>query len=194
MTVAMRWLVIGIIGILGAIGGWQYLLRHQTEEAQKASILYDSLLSTVREKDVSKALVLEQQLVQEHAKSPYAVLGAFLVAPMVPEKTITYLESAVSIGAKGPLVHIARVRLAKAMAAHQQIEEALALLNSVKPPEGYIRLYEETKGDLYVQENQIEKAKIAYTLALQANPMGIPNAWLELKQAELSDSHPKEGS
>jgi len=186
MTVAMRWLIIGIIGILSTIGGWQYWSARQIESAQNASLVYDSLLNAVREHDISKAKTLEQKLVQDYPKSPYAVLGTFLLAPLVPEKTISYLETGLSIGAKGPLVHIARVRLAKALGAEQKVQEGLTLLNSLTPPAGYLRLYEEAKGDLYVQDNQLEKAKAAYAHALEANQAGIPTAWLELKQADLS--------
>ncbi len=195
MTVAMRWLIIGIISMLVIIGGYQYWSARKTEAAQKASVLYDALLNAVREHQVEKAETLEQTLVKDYPKSPYAVLGAFLVAHLVPEKTISYLESAVSIGAKGPLIHIARVRLAKALGGVQKVQEGLTLLNSVKPPESYLRLYEEAKGDLYLQDNQPEKAKAAYALALEANQSGIPTAWLELKQSDLSDKNePKEGS
>ena len=195
MTVAMRWLMIGIISVLTAIGGYQYWSARQIEASEQASVLYDALLNAVREHQVEKAEGLEQTLVKAHPKSPYAVLGAFLVAHAVPEKTISNLESAVSMGAKGPLIHIARVRLAKALGAAQKVQEGLRLLNSVKPPESYLRLYEEAKGDLYLQDNQPEKAKIAYGLALEANQGGIPTVWLELKQADLSDKNePKEGS
>jgi predicted negative regulator of RcsB-dependent stress response len=198
MTVAMRWLIIGIISVLTVIGGYQYWSARQIEAAQQASVLYDALLNAVREQQVVKAEALEQTLVKEYPKSPYAVLGAFSVAHLVPEKTISYLESAVSIGAKGPLIHIARVRLAKALGAQQKVQEGLTLLNSVTPPQSYLRLYEEAKGDLYLQDNQPEKAKAAYALALGANQAGIPTAWLELKQADLSahdaKNEPKEGS
>lgn len=190
MKAVMRWVGVGVIGVIGAIGAWQYTSHQRVAEAEAASVLYESLLGAVRERDVPKAESLEQQLVQGHPKSPYAVLSALLAAALVPEKTIAYLQTATKIGAKGSFIHIARVRLAKAMAADQKISEALTLLNSIKPPESYIRLYEEAKGDLYVQDHQFEKAKTAYTQALQATPVGVPVSWLELKQSDLPDNYP----
>lgn len=186
MTVAMRWIMIGIVGVLGSIGAWQYLKHQHLVQAEAASLLYESALAAARLHDVLKVEALEQQLVNEHPKTPYAVLSALLAASMVPEKTIDYLQVAVNIDVKGSLVHIARVRLATALSGKGKLQEALTLLNSVKPPEAYIRLYEEAKGDIYVQDNQLEKAKVAYALALQATPTGIPTSWLELKQFDLS--------
>lgn len=197
MTATARWIMIGIISVIGSIGAWQYLARQEATQAEAASVLYESLLSAVREHDVPKAEALEQKVVSEYPKTPYAVLSALLLAPIVPEKTIEYLEVAVRIGAKSPLVHIARVRLAMALAekGKDSFEEALTLLNSVKPPEAFIRLYEEAKGDIYVQDNQIDKAKTAYAIALQASPADVPTSWLELKKSDLSDiSHSKEPS
>lgn len=184
----VRWAVVSMVVIIGSIGAWQFLSHRNLQKAEAASGLYEALLSAVREHDVPKAESLEQQLVSRHPKSPYATLSALLVAPLLPEKTIAYLELAVALNAKGPFVHIARVRLARAMAAEKHVQEALNLLNGVIPPESYIRLYEEAKGDFYVQDNQIAKAKAAYALAIQNTPMGVPVSWLELKQSELSDN------
>jgi predicted negative regulator of RcsB-dependent stress response len=191
MIAVMRWVGVGVVVVVGSIGAWQYLSHQNKVQAETASNVYETLLSAVREHDVPKAEGLEQELVKAHPKSPYAALSAMLMASLMPEKSTAYLQSAIDLNAKGPFVHIARVRLARVMASEKHIPEALNLLNAVTPPEPYIRLYEEAKGDFYVQDNQLEKAKAAYALAIQNTPMGVPMSWLELKQSELSD---KEGA
>lgn len=189
MIAVMRWVGIGIIVIIGAVGAWQYMSHEKRVQNEAASVLYESLLSAVRNKDVAEAQHLEGVLIKEHAKSPYATLSALLLASLVPEKTIPYLETALKVAANSSFEHIVRVRLARALADVQKITEALALLNAVNPPESYVRLYEEAKGDIYVQNHQLEKAKLAYALALEATPSGIPLSWLELKQSDLPDNH-----
>jgi len=184
--------LIGIIAIFGAVIGRQYLEYKSQTTASEASRVYDAVLVAVRKKEYTKANELGMGLIQNFKNTPYAALTALLLARGTfdqgnLEATEKNLRTALSVAEPGAVQHIATVRLARVLASQNKTDEALKLLNDAKSPGNYKTLYEEAKGDIYVKRQDLEKARVAYALALKSAPEGVPVPWLQLKQSDLSD-------
>lgn len=192
-----RLFIIGSLIILIAFTGIQGYGLYLSRQSEKASIIYDHMLTSIREKQFDKVGSQAQDLVAHYAKTPYGPLAALMLARLAfdeknLDKAIEHLRFAMNASDKGPVQHVARVRLARVLGAKQKYDEALTVLNPKKRPEGYITLYEEAKGDIYTLKNEPENARIAYDTALQAAPPGAPVTPLQLKQTDITT--PKESS
>jgi predicted negative regulator of RcsB-dependent stress response len=187
-------MLICLIAFAGIYGGLQYYYHYQSEQAIKASEIYDNMLiSLLKKQDKSAAKEQAEILKQQYTKTPYASLAALLLAKMEVdenqlESAMQNLKLAMQFDKNGPVHQIATIRLARVMAARENYAEALALLSPKKLPEGYAALFEETKGDIYLMQNQKEKARESYKAAQLAAPPGTPVVRLQLKQTDLGNN------
>lgn len=185
--------VIGLIIFAAAYGGREYYQHQQTQQSIEASLIYDNLLASMRKNDHEKVKADAETIKQKYSRTPYAPLAALMTAKLEIEENkldaaIDHLKLAMQYDEKGPAHQIARVRLARVMAANEKFTEALELLNPKTIPDGYITLYEETKGDIYLMQNEKEKARAAYQAAQMAAPPGVPLVRLQLKQTDLGNN------
>lgn len=184
-----KWVLAVLLGILVVYGGLQTYQYYQLKTALKASKIYDEMLSQAQAGDKAGVRQEGMLLTQKFAQTPYAPLAALVLAKLaIEEQDIETAKNHLRFAmqaSKGPAPIIARTRLARILADQQQYEEALALLSPKTIPEGYLALFEESKGDIYLLQNQKEKASIAYGLAIEATPAGVPMPRLQLKQADV---------
>lgn len=183
-------ILIGVVAIALCYGAMQYYRHYQATQAEKASVIYDNLLATVKGRDIAKAKTDAEMLTKQYARTPYGPLAALLLAKFSVEENkldqaSENLKLAMQLDSDGPVHQIARVRLARIMAARENYTEALNLLTPKKIPEGYETLFEETKGDVYLLQNEKGKAREAYKAAQLAAPPGAPVVRLQLKQTDL---------
>jgi len=185
-----------------AFGCSEYYKHQEAKEALAASKTYGNLITALQKQDKEEITVLATRLTEEYGRTPYASLAALTLAKLALEEN--NLEAAkkqlrfASLGnERGPIQQVARVRLARVMATEKKYEEALAVLSKPSAPEGFVTLFEEAKGDIYLLQNDKNKANEAYQMAIKAAPEGVPLVRLQLKQAELGfkpDVSVKEGS
>jgi predicted negative regulator of RcsB-dependent stress response len=173
---------------LGAKIFMQYKKQQRLEEA---SMVYENLLMAIRQKDIKKVNEDAETITKLFPKTPYASLSALMLARISIEKNnlqeaIEHLQSAIKHAQNTPLEHIARVRLARVYLAEENTTDALNAIQINKIPQGYESLYEEVKGDIYLKQNNIQKAQEAYTDAQKKAPAGVSVAPLQLKQSDLS--------
>lgn len=186
-------LLLCTLALVIGYGGFQYYRSYETKQAEKASLAYDNMLTLMRNRDIEKAKVEAESLTKQYPKTPYASLAALLLAKFnidenKLEPAIENLKLAMKNDKEGPVHQIARVRLARVMAAQKNYTEALSLLTPAKIPDGYATLFEETKGDIYLMQNDKDKARVAYQAAQKAAPPGAPVARLQLKQTDLGSN------
>ena len=174
-----------------------YFYRQSLQvKAEKGSQLYESMIKLVltpKPKEKEKALgkeieAMAQQLVLNYKGTPYASIAGLMLARLAIEEdkleqAVDPLRFVIRNSGRTVLGHVARVRLAKVLESQKKYSEALALLNG--NPGGYAMLYQEVKGDIYLLQNDLKKAREAYALATHAVPQGVANGWLQLKQADL---------
>lgn len=181
-------IVTGIFILAFCLGSWQYYRYHSSIRVEQAYQAYRTLLNAVSNKQDAVIHTEAKNLVQNFSDTLYGQLGALMLAKIAVEKNnleeaATHLNWVIKTGQKGPLVHIARVRLAKVLSAKQDFKAALAILEA--NPESYVTLYEEQKGDIYVALHEIAQARTAYKKALQEAPPGIALPWVQMKLDEL---------
>lgn len=186
-----KWVISLFVLFLLVYGMMQFYGHYQSKRALKASIVYDKLLSLSQKQDKTEAIQEATAIIEQYAKTPYAPMAALLLAKFAFEDnnidaTKTHLNFAIK--ADSPVQPIARVRLARVLADQKKPEEALVVLTQKKIPEGFIPMFEETKGDIFLMQNDKEKAQKAYQAAIEAAPPGVPVTRLQLKQADLGKS------
>ena len=186
-----KWVLTLFVLFLFTYAGMQFYRHYESKRALKASRIYDKLLSLNQKPDKAEAIETATGLVAQYPKTPYAPLAALFLAKFSfeandLEATITHLNFAMNT--KGPIQPIAKVRLARVLMDQKKLPEALALLTEKKTPEGFVLIFEEAKGDIYLMQNDKQKARMAYQTAIEAEKSGIPTTRLQLKQANLGKS------
>lgn len=186
-----KWALFGLAAFLVTYSGFQYYSNIQHEKLLKASAIQDHLLLAIQKKDVKQIVSDAEHLTSQYPKTPYAGLAHLQLAKMAVDKqdlpvAMAHLRAAMQGNEKKPIGQVATVRLARVLIDLKRYDEALGLVVIKTIPNGYAALFEETKGDIYVLQNQTEKAKVAYETAIHAiSAPGIPVARLQLKLSKL---------
>lgn len=164
----------GILIAIAIIYGRQFWQSHQTQKAQKASVLYQSALDALDQQQANRFQQQAKALIDQAPNSPYAEYITLLQAkiavdahnlPLAQQK----LEWAVEHAPDKHLKALAALRLAKVQIAHQQADKALATLDSMKDP-AYEGLADIVRGDAYFALGKRDQAKQAYLQAQQSIP------------------------
>jgi len=160
--------------------GWNLYQQHRAGVAAEASKQYDKLAELIKPQD-AKPLSAEQKtqvkslaegLVKDQKGSLYADLASLALAKIAVEDNdlgtaTTALRRVVETSTDAPTVDIARLRLAKVLAADKKVDEALGLLGAAVNAE-FEASYAEAKGDILLQENRLAEAFSAYQVAMTA--------------------------
>lgn len=171
--------LLSVVLASGLYLGWTLYQNSRADAAAKASEQYDKLAQLLKTQD--KALSAEQKgqvktlseaLIAEHKGSLYADLAALAQAKVAVDdkdyaSAAATLRKVVETSTDAPTASIARLRLAKVLAADGKIDEALGLLNTSAGAE-FEASYAETKGDILLGEKRIADAYSAYQVALTA--------------------------
>jgi len=184
-----------VIGIV-AIFGWRGWQSHQRTIAVAASSLYTETIVNIRQGNTTRAREVANQLLAEYGSSGYATFAALLLARLDVDENndqaaLEQLQWVLDNADQEGLKHLARLRMARVHLAMHQPEKALEVLDV--PSQGkFTAGYEELKGDIYVQLNQIDRARTSYQLALAESdsPAGNNNIYLQLKLDDIGRSNP----
>jgi predicted negative regulator of RcsB-dependent stress response len=187
-------LVTGGLLALVIVFGWQAWQRHQSNQSQGASYLYQQLLESALtptgKPDAAQVADLAGKLKSEYAGTPYAQYGSLFVAKVAVEagklddaaaelKTITHKPANVTLG------EIARQRLAQVLGAQNKADEALKLLAG-DAEKAFLASREELKGDLLVKLGRQDDAYAAYQKAKAALSNEAAVGGLQIKLDDLA--------
>lgn len=169
------WILGGAVLAVSLYSSFSYYCYLQREKVIVASDLYDKMMMAAKKNDKAEAQNLAEILVNEEAKEPYTSLSRLLLAKFAIDeknnvKAEQYFKDILKIHTTGELRAVATTRLARLWIEQKKLSEALDLLTGHEVPAGYVALYEEVKGDVYLKQNERDKAKEAYKLALKAIP------------------------
>lgn len=183
-------LVVALIGL-----SIRYWFHHKEVTKIEASEEYTTLLMSQSQDDQQSAKFKAQSIVQDYPNTPYASLAGLFLAKLAvqednKEEALAHLARVID----GPVEEfglVARVRAARLYLNDGQLDKALEMV-AVKDGDGYSPLLEEIKGDVYMAQNQSDKAKAAYEQALRLSvEKDLENPLLKLKVQELGGTIPE---
>lgn len=186
-------LLLGGALALVLVFGWQFWQKHQLNQAQNASAIYQQLLNVSLEQgevDAAEVSRLSSLLKKEHSGSHYAQYGSLFAAKVAVESgrlddAAAELQSVVDKPVDKTIEELARQRLARVLAAQDKAEDALALLKG-EAVEAFAASREELRGDLLVKLGRDEDAHKAYSKAKESLSQDAAIGGLQLKLDDLA--------
>ena len=184
-------IVVGIaIGLVG-IFGWQQWNNHQARNEAEAAQLYKQAQIATASGKPEIAAQLTDQLMADHAKSPYAVFAVSdrakqQVQDKQLDKAETSLAWAESHADAPALKSLTQLRIAQVELARGNGAAALATLDRM-PATDYQGLAQELRGDVLVKLGRSDDARKAYQAALTALGEDAPQRGaLQMKLDDLA--------
>lgn len=186
-------LLLGGALALVLVFGWQFWQKHQLNQAQGASAVYQQLLNVSLEQgevDAAEVSRLSSLLKKEYSGSHYAQYGSLFAAKVAVESgrlddAAAELQSVVDKPADKTIEELARQRLARVLAAQDKAEDALALLEG-EAVEAFAASREELRGDLLVKLGREDEAHKAYSKAKESLSQDAAIGGLQLKLDDLA--------
>lgn len=165
-------IIVGIaIGLVG-IFGWQQWRGHQAKNEANASQLYQQVQIAQASGKADVATQLTDQLMKDHAKSPFAVFAVSERARQQLEakqldKAQASLEWAQAHTSEPELKSLVQLRMARVELANNDGKASLATLDLI-PAGNYQGLAQELRGDALVKLGRSDEARKAYQAAMSA--------------------------
>jgi len=186
-------LVLGAVIALVLVFGWQFWQKHQINQAQSASVVYQQLLGAALESgeaDAAEVSRLGNVLKKDFAGTHYAQYGSLFVAKVAVEsgrldEAASELRAIVDKPADKTLDELARQRLARVLAAQDKADEAIKLLDG-KVDAAFVASREELRGDLLVQLGRNDEAHAAYSKAKESLSQDAAIGGLQMKLDDLA--------
>ena len=186
-------LMLGAVIALVLVFGWQFWQKHQINQAQSASVLYQQLLTAALESgevDAAEVSRLGNLLKKDFAGTHYAQYGSLFIAKVAVEagrldEAASELRAILDKPADKTLDELARQRLARVLAAQDKADEALKLLDG-EADKAFAASREELKGDLLVQLGRDDAAHAAYSKAKESLSQDAAIGGLQMKLDDLA--------
>jgi predicted negative regulator of RcsB-dependent stress response len=176
-------IVVGISLGLGGIWGLGAYKTYQNEQSIQARSLYLNTAS-------SDSVAAFEALSTSHSDSGYTQQAGLMLAKNAVKKqdyksALQHLSTLVSTD-NDLIAIVANMRMASIQLEMGKFKEAINTLDSKLPGE-FNGLYSQLKGDIYVADNQIDKAKEHYKLALsQISRDSELQSLINIKLADLN--------
>jgi len=182
--------IIGVaIGLGIIVGFWKW--REYTSQLQyEASDIYIQFTDALAEKNAETMASRYQTLIKDYSGTSYAVMAAMQMAKQAIEKNDldkadSELRWALDHAGQDVIAHLARVRLARVLLAKQKVDEALTLIQGLKPS-SFDAEYAEIRGDIYRQKGNASEARKAYQTALDSSLYsGKRREFVRMKMSDL---------
>lgn len=163
-------ILVAISAALLLVATWLFWRGYQGAQSAQAAALYTELQRAAGANDPKKVRELSGTLLESHAGSLYAALGALIAAKVHFDsgdlKTARVRLQWVVDRARDPEVQaLARLRLAAVLLDEQAYDEALKVL-AAKPPASFEALFEDARGDVLLAQGKRAEARAAYQAAL----------------------------
>lgn len=193
-------IVIGLVIAFGGLFGFKQWQAWQTANKQEAFAEFEVMSELLTAGQLDAAMDNFQNLQDNFAKSPYALLAALQMArarieASQPDLAIKHYRFVMDRGRPVALKTVARQRLARVLLAQGEAEEALALLEGAQDVTGFEAAIAEIRGDALKSLGRDEEAIAAYEAALEAlEPSVGDRATLMLKLEALGVTPDEEES
>jgi predicted negative regulator of RcsB-dependent stress response len=188
-------LLTGGILALAVVLGWQAWQRHQTNQADQASMVYQQLLEEAltpgKEQTTGPVVELASKLKTEFGGTAYAQYAGLFVAKLAVDSgklddAANELKAIVDKPFDDTLGELARQRLARVLSAQGKVDDGLKLLEAGKPVAQFTAAREEVKGDLLTRLGRADEAHAAYQKAKAALAEEAAQGTLQMKLDDLA--------
>lgn len=188
-------LVISAVVGLAGLWGWRFYNDSVVEGQEKASQAYSDMLVSFEAQGSDTDLSGVQSFVAANSGSNYAVLASLLLAKEAVAKKdfelaklqLVQLQEKNTYAPLNPLINL---RLARVEVELEQFSEALSTLALITE-EGFIAKAEQVKGTVYLQQGDVNNARIAFQSAIDASK-GRVDAVLQLQFDDIALAPEKE--
>lgn len=175
-----------VLGLAGLVG-FRYYNANQLTSQEELSAAYDTVVTELSENGLA-AKATTQAFIDANSGNAYATLTALqLAAEAVKKQDFAEAEKQLIWVAKNSnqasILPIANIRLARVQAQLQNFDAALTTLESVTL-DTFASKVAEVKGDIYVQQGNLNAARSAYETALAG--VGANTQLLQLKLNDLA--------
>lgn len=164
-------LVIGALLGLGGLLGWRYYNDSQIEAKEQASFAYEKASEELIKGEAGFGQA--KSFIDNHSDTGYAMLMALEMSQQAIERkdlveAAKQLEFVVSNAKLSAVQSIAQLRLARIQIEQGEFELALASADKVSD-QAFTSQSQEIKGDVYSAQQLFDKARAAYSAALETN-------------------------
>ncbi|WP_293776787.1 tetratricopeptide repeat protein [uncultured Oxalicibacterium sp.] len=162
------WLLIIALAAFAAWKGWTY---YQTRQAAQAAQLYEELQGAITAKDKEKIARVSSDMQSRFSGTAYAQMTGLAAAKSAFDAgdfqtAKTQLQWVADKGRNEEYKAIARIRLSGILLDEKAYDEALKVLSGKFPAE-FAGLVEDRKGDIFVAQNKLDEARVAYQAAME---------------------------
>ncbi len=184
-----RTVVFGLVLGLGGVIGWTTWREYTHSQAELASARYEQLVNTAAQNNHEQALRQADALIEEFPDSGYAPLAALLVAGSAyaqeqTEKARQHLEWVAENAETAALRDVARVRLARLLAAGAQPDAALGHIEALESG-GFAAAAAELRADIELARGDTGAARTGYEAAIAENLSPDARARVQMKLDDL---------
>jgi predicted negative regulator of RcsB-dependent stress response len=166
-----------------AVQGWRW---YQTNQAEKASVLYQAVSRAARINDAAAAKDPATQLATQFGGTAYAPRGALLYAKLLYAAgdkggAKAQLQWVIDHSSEDSLKLVARYRLAQVLLDEKAYDDAMRVLD-VKTDDAYSAVFSDLRGDVLAAAGKSADARNAYQVALaKLDPKSPYRPYLEAK-------------
>lgn len=185
--------------VLLTVAGIRYMDYRHAKLTQEASNIYEKMITEFSNRQNKAVLSYANVLVNDYGRTVYADVAHMTRAKLhVAENRLgaakEELQAVVKNTKMSALKQIAKIRIARLLAADQAYENALEQL-SVVDDKAYLPVINELRGDIHSAKGQYKEAISAYKLAMdEVKSNGMANLFLEMKSNELASRNDVKGT
>ena len=181
-------IVLGVALGLAGLYGWQYWERYSVQQRIAAAEGYQQLAADVEAGNVPADPL--QSFATAYGSEAYTAFAALTLADEAVaggdlEQASLYLERAATVAEPEAVRHVAGLRLARLQHARGELEQALSTLDQ-HDDGAFAALAAEIRGDVLVEQGDIDAARQAYQFALDNLEAGGDRNLLQMKLDDVA--------
>nr|WP_305961280.1 MULTISPECIES: YfgM family protein [unclassified Pantoea] len=183
-----KFLAVGVIIGIAALGGWRFWSSHQEGTDKAASAEYQQLTSAMQA-DKPDSLQAVATFASEN-NNTYGALASLDLAKQYVEtnqldKAITLLQSGLKDTKDANLQAVINLRLARIQLQQSQADAALSTLNNVKG-DGWTAIVADIRGEALLSKGDKQGARDAWSKGAESQASPALKQMLQMKMNNLS--------
>ncbi len=183
-----KFLAVGVIIGIAALGGWRFWSNHQEGTDKAASAEYQQLTSAMQA-DKPDSLAAVATFASEN-NNTYGALASLDLAKQYVEtnqldKAITLLQSGLKDTKDANLQAVINLRLARIQLQQSQADAALSTLNNVKG-DGWTAIVADIRGEALLSKGDKQGARDAWSKGAESQASPALKQMLQMKMNNLS--------